>query len=304
MIETRGLTKSYGGNQAVRDVSLHVLPGEILGLVGPDGAGKTTLLRMICGLIVPDSGDVRLLGKTPDRLEGARENLGYMPQRFSLYGDLTVMENIDFFGSMYKLQKAVIRQRAEEILALTKLLEFKDRLADNLSGGMKQKLALTCALVTRPSLLVLDEPTYGVDPRSRKEFWKILYRLNKEGKTILVSTPYMDEAELCMRVAFLDRGKITAVDSPPGMREGFPYTVVELKAEGVSTAMLKRLEGAIDAYFYGDRYHLVLNEVSGHTIEKITQQLAEYGVDVIFLRKIAPSMEDVFVSLAEKEVIQ
>ena len=242
------------------------------------------------------------MGRPPDHLEAAREDLGYMPQRFSLYGDLTVMENINFFGAMYKLKKDVIRQRAEEILALTNLLEFKDRLADNLSGGMKQKLALTCALVTRPSLLVLDEPTYGVDPRARKEFWKILYRLNKEGKTILVSTPYMDEAELCRRVAFLDRGRITAADSPAALRAGFPYTVLELKAAGVRTETLKGLDGAMDAYFYGDRYHLVLNKLSG-CIEKIEQQLAEYGVDVTFQREIAPSMEDVFVSLAEKEVI-
>lgn len=302
MIDVQGLDKSFGHTHVVRDVSLRVRAGEIFGLVGPDGAGKTTLLRMICGLIVPDSGQVRLMGKSPDRLEEARENLGYMPQRFSLYGDLTVKENIDFFGSMYKLKKEVIRQRADEILGLTNLLEFQDRLADNLSGGMKQKLALTCALVTRPALLVLDEPTYGVDPESRKEFWKILYALNKEGKTILVSTPYMDEAELCMRVAFLDRGRIASVDSPARMKDNFAYSVLELKTANSGTEMLKGIEGVIDAYFYGDRYHLVVDRTPGNQ-GKTEQKLAQSGIDVISLQETTPSMEDVFVSLAEKEVV-
>jgi len=301
MIRISGLTKTFGPNQAVRDVSLQVCEGEIFGLVGPDGAGKTTLLRMICGLITPDKGQVMLMGKTPDRLEESRENLGYMPQRFSLYGDLTVMENINFFGSMYKLEREIIRQRADEILELTNLLAFKDRLADNLSGGMKQKLALTCALVTRPALLVLDEPTYGVDPESRKEFWKILYRLNKEGKTILVSTPYMDEAELCIRVAFIDRGRIASVDSPAGMKVSFAYTVLELKTTRSDSQALKEIEGVIDAYFYGDRYHLVV-EKSFDSLKKTRQKLLENNIDVISLREIAPSMEDIFVSLAEKEV--
>src|SRR5665647_1803237 len=197
MIVTRGLSKAFGQVQAVDQVDLQVAPGDIMGLVGPDSAGKTTLLRMICGLINPDAGEVRLAGYPPQEMEKAKENLGYMPQRFSLYGDLTMMENIEFFAAMYKLDKPTVRQRAEEILALTNLAGFEKRLADKLSGGMKQKLALTCALITRPKLLILDEPTYGVDPESRQEFWKILYRLTQEGMTVLVSTSYMDEAELC-----------------------------------------------------------------------------------------------------------
>ena len=194
MIRIEGITKKFDGNTALDNVSLHVRDKEIFGLVGPDGAGKTTLLRIVCGLITPGGGQVFIDG----RLQTGRTagNLGYMPQRFSLYGDLTVQENIDFFGAMYSLSRKIIRQRAEEVFAITKLAPFTDRFADNLSGGMKQKLALTCALITRPSVLILDEPTYGVDPESRKDFWMILYRLNQEGRTILVSTPYMDEAEL------------------------------------------------------------------------------------------------------------
>ncbi|MGE5404624.1 MAG: ABC transporter ATP-binding protein, partial [Candidatus Saccharibacteria bacterium] len=162
MIETNGLTKHFGSLLAVDEVSLHVQKQEIFGLVGPDGAGKTTLLRMICGLIAPDHGQVLLMGRPLGELDAFRQDLGYMPQRFSLYGDLTVMENIYFFGAMYKLSKKVIDQRADEVLALTNLINYKSRFADALSGGMKQKLALTCALITRPGLLILDEPTYGV----------------------------------------------------------------------------------------------------------------------------------------------
>ena len=206
MIHVHKLTKSFGTITAVNQVELQVNRNEIFGVVGPDGAGKTTLLRMICGLIEPNQGQVILFGQeSPSDRE--RSRLGYMPQRFSLYGDLTVMENINFFGGLYSLKKATIRKRAEEILSITNMQDFTDRLADNLSGGMKQKLALTCALITRPELLVLDEPTYGVDPESRKEFWKILYRLNREGVTVMVSTPYMDEAELCHRVAIMNEGR-------------------------------------------------------------------------------------------------
>ena len=221
MIKVCELTKSFGTIVAVDHVDIEVDKNEIFGLVGPDGAGKTTLLRMICGLIEPDRGKVVLFGEEILR-NSNRSRLGYMPQRFSLYGDLTVMENINFFGSLYGLKKTTIRQRAEEILSITNMLEFEDRLAANLSGGMKQKLALTCALITRPEILILDEPTYGVDPESRKEFWKILYRLNKEGVTLMVSTPYMDEAELCHRVAIINQGRVVVERTQPDQAEARP----------------------------------------------------------------------------------
>lgn len=300
MIKTLELSKSFGSVEAVKAVDLSVAEEEICGLVGPDGAGKTTLIRMICGLITPDKGEIAILGVAPDRLIN-RENLGYMPQRFSLYGDLTVMENIHFFGSMYKLDKKTIIRRADEILEITNLMDFKMRFAANLSGGMKQKLALTCALVTRPKILILDEPTYGVDPESRKEFWKILYDLNKEGMTILVSTPYMDEAELCTKVAFIDRGKIVKIDTPQRLKNNFSFRVLELKANVEDQAILLSLGGVQDSYFFGDRYHLVLEETMG--VEIIRLALEKKGVFIKSLRIIRPSMDDIFVSLAGKEVV-
>ena len=300
MIRVSALSKSFGPIKAVDNVNLHVQVGDIYGLVGPDGAGKTTLMRMICGLLEPDQGDVFLQDEAGKRLKKNSEFLGYMPQKFSLYGDLTVKENINFFGSMYGLRSTVIRERAEVILTLTNLLPFQERLADNLSGGMKQKLALTCALVTRPRLLILDEPTYGVDPQFRKEFWKILYGLNKEGMTLLVSTPYMDEAALCMKIAFMDQGRIVASDSPANMRAKFPHNVVELQAQIADSRQLRGLPGVLDAYFFGDRYHLVLDRTTEISI--ITKGLEDRNIRIESLHEIAPSMEDIFVSLAEKEV--
>ncbi len=300
MIKAKGLSKAFGKISAVKDVDLHVEKQDIFGLVGPDGAGKTTLMRMVCGLISPDQGQVFLLGRSFKEIEQIKDGLGYMPQRFSLYGDLTIWENVHFFGSMYNLSREVITKRADSILDITRLLPFKDRFANNLSGGMKQKLALTCALVTRPSVLVLDEPTYGVDPESRKEFWKILYHLNREGMTIFVSTPYMDEAELCMKVAFIDQGNIKALDSPLNLKKNFPYTVLELVCKNVDTASLKAIPGILDAYFFGDRYHLIAEKSSNHL--RLREELAKTGLPRPDLKVIAPSMEDVFVSLAEKEV--
>lgn len=290
MIRTSDLCKTYGRVTAVDGITLHVPPGIICGLVGPDGAGKTTLMRMLCNLLEPDSGQIEISSVI----------LGYMPQRFSLYGDLTIMENINFIGSLYNLDKKTITGRADEILSLTGLNDFKSRLAANLSGGMKQKLALTCALIIRPELLILDEPTYGVDPESRKEFWKILYQLNKQGMTILVSTPYMDEAELCHLVNFINQGKITVTGTPLQLRQQFPHQVLKVEADSHDPYLLSGIEDILDISFYGSYYRLVTD-----TAEKASLAVKEHcrarGINNLTIRPVPPTMEDVFVLLAEKE---
>jgi ABC-2 type transport system ATP-binding protein len=297
MIEMESLTRVFGKITAVSGVSLKVEQGDIFGLVGPDGAGKTTLLRMACGLINPTSGSVTLFNGRKD--QGA---FGYMPQRFSLYGDLTVMENINLFGSLYLLDKKMIRERADEILELTKLAQFKARFADDLSGGMKQKLALTCALVIRPAMLILDEPTFGVDPEFRKEFWKILYLLNRDGMTIFVSTPYMDEADLCKKVALLDRGKIAAAGTPAQLKKQIKNKILELKTNAKDLDFLIELPEVTDASFYGDRYHVAVYDAAP-AVASISRLLAEKNIQISILKEITPSMEDVFISLTEKEVV-
>ena len=295
MIKIQELAKSFGKITAADQADLAVNRHEIFGLVGPDGAGKTTLLRMVCGLIEPDRGRVVIFGEKVHS-ERNKSRLGYMPQRFSLYGDLTVMENINFFGGLYSLNKATIRQRAEEILQLTNLQEFTDRLADNLSGGMKQKLALTCALITRPELLILDEPTYGVDPEFRKEFWKILYRLNREGVTVMVSTPYMDEAELCHRVAIMNEGRIVAVNTPSELKRGLTQHLLEVRADTRDPYVFEGLGDIEDCSFYGDRFHIAVANVDTATC-RIREYLAERQIRLDRLQEVAPSMEDVFVAL-------
>lgn len=299
MIRAEGLTRVFGSLVAVDRVALIVDPGEIMGLVGPDGAGKTTLIRMVCGLITPTEGKITV--SAGQNSGGNGGTFGYMPQKFSLYGDLTVMENINFFGAMYKLDKKTVRERADEILEIADLIDFKSRFADNLSGGMKQKLALTCALLPRPDLLALDEPTFGVDPESRKKFWKILYNLNKGGITILVSTPYMDEAELCEKVAFMDRGKIVSVDTPSSLKKRYRYRILELKADANDLDFLSALPEVIECGYYGDKYHAVVSDVE-RARSVITGLLSAKNINIFHLDEIPPSMEDVFVSLTGKEV--
>lgn len=301
MIETMDLTKAFGALMAVDHVSIKIEKGDIFGLVGPDGAGKTTLMRMLCNLITPTSGQIKLFDTDIKNARKTVEAYGYMPQRFSLYGDLTVMENINFYGAMYNLDRRTILSRADEILEMTNLIKFKTRLADKLSGGMKQKLALTCALVSRPGMLILDEPTYGVDPESRKDFWRILYNLNRDGMTILVSTAYMDEAELCQKVAFMDRGRVVAVDTPGNIKRQFPYKILEIKADTRDLKFFSTITEIKDAYFYGSKFHVLVDKDTPQTI--VLNKLAEMNIAVFETREVPPSIEDVFVLLAEKEVV-
>ncbi|NLB88474.1 MAG: ABC transporter ATP-binding protein [Syntrophomonadaceae bacterium] len=297
MITLTKVTKTFGPITAVKEVSLHIEKQEIFGIVGPDGAGKTTLLRMICGLIDPDTGNVQLLGKPINKLEEMRNLFGYMPQKFSLYGDLTVMENINFFGSLYGLDYKTIKNRAEEILSVTRLLPFHNRMADKLSGGMKQKLALCIALITRPSLLILDEPTFGVDPESRREFWKILYTLNNEGMTILVTTPYMDEAELCTKVGFLNAGVLKTVDSPLKLKQEFPYKVIEVHTTVRDISIFDNITGIIDIAFFGYKYRLI-TDTSINVMEKLQKNPPS---NITLIEEVDPTMEDLFIMAAEQE---
>lgn len=297
MITLTNITKAYGQTPAVNDVSLQINAGEIFGLVGPDGAGKTSIIRMLTGILSPTAGTLSVLGAANP--EQVKDHLGYVPQKFSLYGDLTVMENIRILGSLYGQTTEQIDVLANDILNFTNLLPFKDRLADNLSGGMKQKLALAAGLMHQPKILFLDEPTTGVDPVSRREFWRMLFRLNKEGTTIFVSTPYMDEAELCSRVAFLHNGQLVSCDSPQGLRESYPYKVLELSTANRDVKRHLVHCPIHDINAFGDKYHLVVDDVAA-TSQQVQAALAAAGITVNSLTETPPTLEDVFVALASE----
>jgi ABC-2 type transport system ATP-binding protein len=266
-------------------------------LVGPDGAGKTSVIRILTGIMAPTSGSLSVLGAANP--ETIKSEIGYVPQKFSLYGELSVMENIRFIGALYGQTKEQIEIRAEEILGFTNLLAFKDRMTDNLSGGMKQKLALAAGLMHRPRIYFLDEPTTGVDPVSRREFWQMLYKINKEGTTVFVSTPYMDEAELCTRVAFMHNGAITTCDTPQGLRKSYPYQIIEL---GTPERNVKKyLSGVpiIDINVFGNKHHLVVENAAA-AITQVRLALSEAGIPITSLTEIPPNMEDVFVALSSE----
>ena len=295
MIRTRELTKQFGALTAVDRVSVSVETGEIFGLVGPDGAGKTTLMRMLLGIMDPTGGSVEVMGNSS--IESVKAQIGYIPQKFSLYRDLTVMENIRMIGSMYGTEPAKIDSRAREILAFTNLLPFADRLADNLSGGMKQKLALAAGLMHKPRLFFLDEPTTGVDPVSRREFWQMLYRLNKEGMTVFVSTPYMDEAELCTRVAFMHEGRIVSCASPAQLRAAYPYKILELAVGGREVKKVLQDCNLVDINAFGEKYHLATREPE-QARAMAAAALTRAGFAGFTLTDVEPTLEDVFVALA------
>ncbi|MDR3564325.1 MAG: ABC transporter ATP-binding protein [Negativicutes bacterium] len=297
MITMSNITKTYGTTLAVNQVSLEVNEGEIFGLVGPDGAGKTSVIRMLTGILAPTSGSLSVLGAANP--ETVKSDLGYVPQKFSLYGELSVMENIRFIGALYGQSPAQIDASAENILGFTKLLAFKDRLTDNLSGGMKQKLALAVGLMHKPKIYFLDEPTTGVDPVSRREFWQMLYKINKEGTSIFVSTPYMDEAELCTRVAFMHNGAITTCDTPLGLRKSYPHQIIEL---GTPERNIKKFLSAvpiIDINVFGSKHHLVVDNAAA-AMAQVKLVLGESGIPITSLIEIPPNLEDVFVALASE----
>jgi drug efflux transport system ATP-binding protein len=269
----------------------------MFGLIGPDGAGKTTTIRLMCGLVQPDRGTARVLDLDPIRdHRKLTASVGFLSQRFSLYGDLTIDENIAFFAEIHGLRD--YRARRDRLLEMTQLTPFRSRLADRLSGGMKQKLALACTLVHEPALIVLDEPTTGVDPVSRREFWKLLSEFLSQGVTIVMATPYLDEAERCARVVFLHEGRRLALDRPDALRASFHGALFEVIASDHRRLpdVLRSVNGVIDVQMFGERAHVCVDPAMETAAEAIASHASAAGLAVTGVRPIAPSLEDVFIA--------
>jgi ABC-2 type transport system ATP-binding protein len=292
------VVKRYGATLALDRLSFDVPAGQLFGLIGPDGAGKTTAIRVLCGLLHVDAGTVRVLGHDPVRDHRAVvRSVGYLSQRFSLYGDLSIDENIAFFAEIHGLTRYSARR--DRLLEMTRLTPFRGRLADRLSGGMKQKLALACTLIHEPRLIMLDEPTTGVDPVSRREFWKLLSEFLEDGITILVSTPYLDEAERCGRVALLHEGRILALDTPDALRRSLPGRIVEVVADDMerATDAARAVPGVEDVQVFGARAHVRVVEASDRDpLRLIAEALSAQRVAVRAMRLVPPSLEDVFIA--------
>jgi ABC-2 type transport system ATP-binding protein len=290
--------KRFGATVAVDDVSLEIRRGEMFGLIGPDGAGKTTTIRLICGLLRASGGRLAVFGSDPVTDHAAiTRSTGYFSQRFSLYGDLSIDENIAFFAEIHGLTDYDARR--DRLLDMTQLTPFRDRLADRLSGGMKQKLALACTLVHEPQLILLDEPTTGVDPVSRREFWKLLSEFLAQGITIVMATPYLDEAERCSRVGLLSGGRLLVVDTPQTLRDSLPGVVLEVLARPQQAAIdaLRSLAGVVDIQSFGERIHVRWTG-AGPTaaVDQVERRLAEQRIDVTSVREVPASLEDVFIN--------
>jgi ABC-2 type transport system ATP-binding protein len=300
LVAVERLVRRFGAVVAVDGVSFDVRRGEMFGLIGPDGAGKTTTLRTVLGLVAAHGGSVRTLGADPaaERRRLARR-LGYLSQRFSLYGDLSVDENVAFFAAVHGV--AGWRPKRDRLLELVRLTPFRDRLAARLSGGMKQKLALACTLIHTPELLILDEPTTGVDPVSRREFWKILGTLQREGLTTLLTTPYLDEAERCQRVALIDRGRLLALDTPEALRARAGRAMLEVIAEPRREvrAWLADRPDVTETESFGERLHVTLAEGDPHgaarAADELRAALSAAGFRVTAVRPVTPALEDVFI---------
>jgi drug efflux transport system ATP-binding protein len=302
-IVVSGIGKQFGNVRAVDGLSFDVQPGEIFGLVGPDGAGKTTTMRMLAGVLTPDSGSAMVAGHDVLRdPEGAKHDLSYMPQRFGLYEDLTVDENIRFYADLFGVSRKEREKRSAELLAAAGFAEFRRRLAGNLSGGMKQKLGLVCALIHTPRVILLDEPTNGVDPVSRRDFWQILYSLLAQGVAILTSTSYLDEAERCHRVGLLYQGRMLFCDLPEALKKRFPGGVIlvhssdpEQVREALAGAQLAR-----DVLLVGDRVHVFVDDAT-RRLPELRARLDGDKIPYTSIEEVTASIEDIFVSAVERE---
>jgi ABC-2 type transport system ATP-binding protein len=304
-IRAERLTRRFGDVTAVDGLTLDVAEGEIFGLVGPDGAGKTTTMRLLSAIMDPSDGEAWVAGcPIVHQAERIKEQIGYMSQRFGLYPDLTVSENIEFYADVYNEPRRGRREKIDRLLAFSNLTPFRRRLAGNLSGGMKQKLGLVCALIHTPKILFLDEPTNGVDPVSRRDFWRILYQLLGEKVTIFVSTAYLDEAERCHRVGLLHEGRLLACGTPSEVKKLMRGTILEIRSDEPrqAVAVLKKKIAAESVGLFGDRVHVVSQEPE--RIEReIQATLSQAGISVVGIRAVEPTLEDVFISvLAEKEM--
>lgn len=299
LIEARALSKSFGKTRAVQGISLTVAASEAYGLVGPDGAGKTTAIRLLIGALTPDAGSVELCGinlaADPDK---ARSSAGYLAQRFALYTDLTVQENLAFFAAVRGMPRSAVQARITELLGFVNLAGFENRLAGQLSGGMKQKLGLACAIVHAPTVLLLDEPTAGVDPVTRQDFWQLLIRLLAGGMALVVTTTYMDEAARCQRLGFMHSGRMLTTGSPRALTQAFDGAVLELTAAPLKQArrICMQDEDLVEAVTFGDRLHLRVRSAAG-PLQRLPAALAAAAVTVTQLRPIAPTLEDVFIAL-------
>jgi ABC-2 type transport system ATP-binding protein len=296
-VQMTNVVKRYGATEALAGLTLDVQRGEMFGLIGADGAGKTTAIRVMCGLLHADAGQVRVVGNDPVREHRAvTDKVGYLSQRFSLYGDLSIDENIAFFAEIHGVRD--YQRRRDQLLDMTQLTPFRTRLADRLSGGMKQKLALACTLVHEPELILLDEPTTGVDPVSRREFWKLLSEFLAHEITIVMSTPYLDEAERCSRVALLHEGRLLAIDEPSRLRALMPGKLVEVMGSGATTAveLIRQLPGVVDAQVFGERLHVTLADTDDQAVGRFTEALRTTPFRDASVRPVAPSLEDVFIA--------
>ncbi len=303
-IVVRNLTKTFGDFVAVDGISFHVNRGEVYGWLGPNGAGKTTTIRMLLGLLRPTFGEARVLGFDPaTQAKAMQARVGYMSQLFTLYNDLTARENVRFYGQAYGLSRRKLREREAEILSMAGLTERANTLTANLSGGWKQRLALGCAIVHEPEVVFLDEPTAGVDPISRREFWDLIYGMAKQGVTALVTTHYMDEAELCQRVGFISRGRLIALDTPDHLKTTqMRGQVLEIDVDDPDRALhllsVAQSRGRIpfdEIALYGAQIHAVVPDAEAFR-EEIRDMLSDAGICVYGIEWIAPTLEDVFIS--------
>lgn len=310
IIKTENLTKHFGQTVAVDRLNLEIKKGEVFGLVGPDGAGKTTTLRMLAAIMDPTAGNATIAGfDLRQRPEQIKEHIGYMAQQFALYGDLSVLENLNFFADVFGVRGKVRRERIERLLNFARLTEFTGRRAGQLSGGMKKKLGLACALIHAPDILYLDEPTTGVDPVSRREFWDILTNLHVENTTILVNTPYMDEAERCSRVGLMYNGRLIEQGTPAQIKALIPGQLVEFRPEAAHLSgvgllrtvnrLLAGLDGVFELQTYGDLIHVFVDSVDQRK-PQLEAALAAEQINMTNFRQTLPRMEEAFISLIGK----